>query len=211
MIPALWDLLQYSLTSLNANIIWSYQNAARIPKPYLVVNYTTVNLPDHEHYSLPDANGIITNSSWRRATVDLQFYCAKDSYGLASRAASLLATNTSLEKQAELDVSIGHRLFLQRVPALLNESQYEDRAIYQFEFYYTENISDVASLIETVVIDGSYKAGIPDEPGIPNDSGYNLTDLNCHHVISIFPTIWDNMTTEWDDNTTEWDDYYNDK
>jgi hypothetical protein len=99
----------------------------------------------------------------------------------------------SLDKQVELDVSIGQRLMLQRIPALLNESQFEDRAIYQFEFFYTENNSDNVGLIETVVVDGTYTGGLTE-------------DVTCHEVITISKTtIWDINTTLWDDNTTTWD------
>jgi hypothetical protein len=115
--------------------------------------------------------GIRINSSWRRAIVTLQFYCGHDSYENASRAASLLATNGSIDKQWLLDVSIGHRMMLEHVPALLNESQYEDRAIYQFEFYYTMNVEDDVGLIETVIVEGNYTGA--------------LTNLSCKEVISI--------------------------
>lgn len=134
-----------------------------------MVSYNTTGLPDHEIYGEVDENGIRVNSSWRRATVELQFYCGQnDSFRFASKAVSLLANNASVDKQWLLDVSIGHRLMLQHVPALMNESQWEDRAIYQFEFYYTENLPDDVGLIETVIVDGTYDNG-----------------LICHEVISI--------------------------
>jgi hypothetical protein len=193
MITSLWELISYSLASLNVQIIWSYQNAARIAKPYCVVDYTTVTMPGHEYYGPPDDNGMAINSGWRRATAEIQFYCAQDSYALASKAAALLATSASLDKQWELDVSIGQRLMLQRLPALLNESQFEDRAIYQFEFFYTENTPDDVGLIEVVVVDGTYTGGLTE-------------DVTCHEVIMISDrTNWDNYTTGWDTGITLWD------
>lgn len=182
MIPSLWELLNFSLVSLNAQIIWGNQNAARINKPYIMVSYTTVAVPDHEIYGPVDANGIRINSSWRRAVVELQFYCGQhDSYQYASKAVSLLATNASIDKQWLLDVSIGHRLMLNHVPALMNESQWEDRAIYQFEFYYTENIPDDVGLIETVKVSGEY------------DTGGDYT-LDCDETISIADAYVDPRT-----------------
>lgn len=208
MIPALWELLNYSLESLNINIIWSFQNAARIKKPYMMVNYTNVDVPDHDHYGKIDDDGKRINSSWRKALVDLHFYCNDDSYRIASKSAMLLATEYSLDKQVQLDVSIGNRLFLQRVPALMNESQYEDRAIYQFNFYYTELIDDQAGRIETVIVDGTYHGGIGHDKPLDEDGniiGDNIADLNCREVITSIPlTYWDDKTTSWDDYKTIW-------
>ena len=197
MIPQLWELLNYSLSSLGVNIIWSYQTAARTAKPYLVVNYTNADVPDFDFYGQVDENGISKIASWRKAVVDLQFYCNDDSYRLASRSALLLATESSLTKQVQLDVSLGTRLMLQRVPALLNESQYEDRAIYQFDFYYTESVDDDVGLIETVIVDGEYTG--------------SLTDIHCHEIISIDDNLvqWDTEGIYgWDDNTTVWGDQH---
>lgn len=172
MIPALWELLDYSLAPLNLkSIVWGYQNAPRVEKPYAMVTYATGRIPEHEFYGVINDNGIRINSSWRKAIVTLSFFCGQtNSYNFASKACSLIMTEASIAKQVELDVSIGHRLVLQHVPALLNESQYEDRAIYQFEFYYTENIQDDVGRIETIILDGTYEG--------------SLTDVTCHETIS---------------------------
>jgi hypothetical protein len=173
MIPALWELLNYSLAPLNLkNIVWGYQNGPRTEKPYAMVTYTSTRVPDHEIYGQIDDNGVRINSGWRRAVVTIQFYCGQmESHSNASRAVSLLATESSIAKQVELDVAIGHRIMLEHVPALLNESQYEDRAIYQFAFYYTENVPDDVGRIETVILDGTYQGGMTE-------------GVICHEVVS---------------------------
>src|SRR3954463_11077164 len=99
MIAKLWDLLDYSLKSLNLPIVWGYQNAPRIQKPYVMVTYTSGRMPDHEIYGDINLLGIRINSSWRRAIVMLQFYCETDSFSKASKSVSLLATEDSLNKQ----------------------------------------------------------------------------------------------------------------
>lgn len=192
MIPALWELLDYSLASLQLkNIVWGYQNGPRTEKPYAMVTYTSSRVPDHEIYGQIDDNGARTNSSWRRAIVTLQFYCGQyDSHACASRAVSLLATENSIAKQVELDVAIGHRIMLEHVPVLLNQSQYEDRAIYQFAFYYTENIPDEVGRIETVLIDGNYENAAADG-GSSGGAGGNITPLICREVISTQPVYVD--------------------
>jgi hypothetical protein len=171
--------VNFSLAPLQLkNIIWGYQNAARVEKPYAMITYATGKMPEHEYYGSIDENGLRINSSWRKAIVTLSFFCGQmNSYNFASKACSLIMTEASIAKQVELDVSIGHRLFLQHVPALLNESQYEDRAIYQFEFYYTENIPDDVGRIETVILDGTYSGSITDTDG-------SAGSVTCHEVIS---------------------------
>lgn len=198
MIPGLWELTDYTVNTLGSkgiNVIWSYQNSPRIDKPYITLNYSNDDLPDHEWYDDQhiDANGYRTMASWRKAVVDMQFYCGPESMSLANYTAMMLVSDLALNKQMQLNVSIGNRLFLQRVPELLNNSQFEDRAIYQFDFYYTESLQESVGLIETVIVDGSYSG--------------SLTELMCREIISIgeFLTTWDNRTTTWDGNTTLWD------
>lgn len=175
MIPKLYDLINHAINTLgqeNIQIIWTYQNVARVPKPYITLNYSADDLPDHEWYSNEiDERGFRTMSSWRKAVVDLQVYAAHDSLRLANKLSQLLATEASLEQQQRLDVSIGNRLMLQRIPALLNNSQYEDRAIYHFDFYYTENYEEDVGFIATVEIEGSYSG--------------SLTEQTCEETISI--------------------------
>lgn len=204
MIDKLWTLLDYVMNQANNKnvpIIWSYQNASRIKKPYIVLDYTTNDLPNFEiQDQFVNANGIRVMSSWRKIVADVQFYDAKDSMALANFMSLALATEASLQKQVELDCSIGNRLFFQRIPALLNESQYEDRAIYQFDFYYTETMEDNVGFIATVIVDGTYMQ--------------TLTDVTCREIVSvpypdtqppIYQTYWDENLTQWDHYTT-WDD-----
>jgi len=184
LIKQLWTLVDYVINNQTyadprlfpsqqpPSVIWSFQNSSRIEKPYIVLNYTSVDVPDHEYYDAIDAQGNRQVSSWRKAVVDMQFYAGPDSYIMASRFVSRLAMDLSLDKQAELDCAIGTRLMLARVPAMLNESQYEDRAIYTFEFYYTESQIEFVSLIETVIVDGTY-------------TGAATGDITCTETITV--------------------------
>jgi len=175
LIPKLYDLMDHAVNVIgqeNVKVIWSYQNSARVNKPYITLNYSSDDLPDHEWYSNKvDYRGIRVMGSWRKAIVDLQVYAAQDSLRLANRLSMLLATEASLSKQYSLDVSIGNRLMLQRVPALLNNSQYEDRAIYHFDFYYTETYDEDVGFIATVEIKGDYSG--------------SLTNQSCEETISV--------------------------
>jgi hypothetical protein len=219
----LWELTDYAVNVVrlgiptsptptqpivNPNIIeviWSYQNASRIDKPYIILDYTNNDIPDNEYYGDVDAEGNRTLASWRKATVDMQFYCGPDSMKLASYVAMAFSSDAVLQKQCDLNVSIGNRLFLSRMPALLNTSQYEERAIYQFDFYYTEAFDEWVSWIATVELTGRY-SGSPSDPlgdgsGLAGDAG-----LICEETISIIKlTNWDDYTTDWDTGTTVWD------
>lgn len=194
MIPQLYELVEYSLSKMGLPVIWSYQNAPRHPKPYIMLNYTNVDMPDHSHYTEINDHGIRINSAHREVTAELQFYAGAESYQFASRAVSYLVSEESLLQQQRLDVAIGPRLFLQRVPAILNESQWEDRAIYQFMFYYTERFEDDVGIIEGVEVEGEYSGA--------------LHPLKCKHLITwMEPTEWDDSETIWDDGETFWDGF----
>lgn len=175
MIPKLYNLIDHAINTVgkeNIPIIWSFQNAARIRKPYITLNYSSDDLPDHEWYSnIVDYRGLRTMASWRKAVVDLQIYASQDSLRLANKLSMMLATESNMDEQQRLDVSIGNRLFLARVPALLNASQYEDRAVYHFDFYYTESFDEDVGFIATVVVEGNYSG--------------SLTNQSCEETISI--------------------------
>ena len=216
MIPGIYELLDYvvnTVNQLNLPIVWTYQNAPRIGKPYISLDYTDNDLPNFDCVSNHiDDNGIQVIGSWRRATVSLQFYCGPNSDRIASQVALMLAASASVDKQTQLDVSVGNRLMLQRVPELLNGSQFEDRAIYQFDFYYTERYNDNVGLIETVKIVGGYSGSVLNPPG--TDPPENIEDIKqwpLHSDIIVYryppetTTIWDDGTVIWDNNLTQWD------
>jgi len=175
MIKSLWTLIDYAINTVGqeqVQVVWSYQNSARVAKPYITLNYSQDDLPDHDWYSNEiDLAGFRNMGSWRKAVVDLQVYASQDSMRIANKLSMLLSTEKCLEKQMELDVAIGNRLFLSRVPALVNNSQYEDRAVYHFDFMYTEMMKEDVGFIATVVIEGNYSG--------------SLTDQQCNETISI--------------------------
>lgn len=197
MIPGIWELLNHSLSDLNLTIIWSYQNAPRMDKPYVVIDYVDNDLPNFECVDpYIDENGLQDIGSWRRATVSLQFYCGPNSVNIASQSSLRLSSNRSVEKQVALDVAIGNRLMLQRVPALLNNSQFEDRAIFQFDFYYTDHYKDDVGIIEAVEVDGTFTG--------------SLTEQHCSQFIQIPNfgfSMWDDGNSIWDDGTSVWDSH----
>jgi hypothetical protein len=210
MIPGIWELTEYAVNTVGNQgipVIWSYQNAPRVGKSYIMLDYTTSDVPDHEYYDpTTDLEGNRPYASWRKAVMSMHFYCGSDSYRVASRLASQFASDGAVAKQVELDVSIGTRLMLQRVPALLNESQWEDRAIYQFDFYYTERTDDWVGWIGAVDIEGHYTGGFSDIPTPEHPDVQPGDGVTCNEFWQVI-TLWDDVMvgTLWDANLTVWD------
>jgi len=192
LIPGIWELLDYvanQINNLGLVFIWSYQNSPRMDKPYVVIDYVNNDLPDFEvESSYIDNDGFRSIGAWRKASVSLQFYCGTNSDRIASQIALMLSGNSAVDKQVELDVSIGTRLMFQRVPALLNNSQYEDRAIYDFDFYYTDHYKDNVGIIDTVRIIGGYSGDILNPPATePPDNASDILQwpIHCDETVSV--------------------------
>lgn len=211
MIDKLYLLINKAsqVSGLNWPVIFANQNVPRIAKPYIQLNVMTINIPDHMIYSPPDDTGVVTVSGWRRATVELQFYGGITSLDAASRLAMILQSNAVIEYQVEIDVAIGQRLFLSYMPELLNDSQYEGRAIYQFEFFYTESVADNSGIIKGIDLQGCYvqTASDPDPYKVFEVCGDNPTEITCEESIAVSDeTIWDDSSTTFDKPGTEWDE-----
>ena len=212
MIPALWELTDHAINTIgrmNIPVIWSFQNAARINKPYIMLNYSSDDLPDHDWFSnIVDYRGIRVMGSWRKAVVDLQVYADQDSLRIANKLAMLMNTEASLDKQQQLDVSIGNRLFLARVPVPLNNSQFEDRAVYHFDFLYTESMAEDVGFIATVIVDGTYEGSLNHENNPDDPKNHCIITVSVPYAEHDLPgpdiTFWDDYSTRWDDRTTVW-------
>lgn len=181
-------------------LVFASQNMPRLVKPYIVMNVLNVEIPDHVTYGQTiNAAGVRSMWSWRKAVVELQFYNGIESLTSASLLAMYLQSELSLLSQDRLNCAIGARLFFSYVPELVNRSQYEGRAIYHFEYFYTEMVGDDVGLIETVVVDGTYTGGADDEN----------KPIVCHEEITyVHPfesTTWDDGTV-WDTPETIWDE-----
>ena len=201
MIDNLYNLVKENLLyadMANFGLVFASQNMPRMPKPYIVMNVMNIEIPDHVIYTREiNASGFRDTFSWRKATVELQFYNGIQSLDSASKIAMYLQSEQSLQSQEKLNCAIGARLYFAYVPELLNNSQFEGRAVYHFEFFYTEGIAEDVGLIEAVIIDGSYDGAVA-KPG----------EITCHEEISYAipyeETTWDNVT-DWDDDSTRWD------
>jgi hypothetical protein len=169
-------------------LIHAYQNSARIPKPYAVIRIDTIAAPQHEQRLYVKETGYQTVGGWRRATVEVQVY-GSNAGACARRFMLALATYSSLDNQATLNVAIGNRLLLSEIPELLNNSQYEERGIHQFEMFYSDEMEDFVGLIEKVEITYEQKESIWDE----NDSRWDEDrsrwdyEIYCRMVIEAYP------------------------
>lgn len=167
MIDVLYSLVKENLRLANMDnfgLVFADQNMPRMVKPYIVISLLNIDVPDHVIYDREiDANGIRNIYGWRKAIVELQIHNGLQSLESASRLALCLQSENSLLEQQRLDCAIGQRLFLSYVPMLINQSQYEGRAIYHFEFLYTETYADDVGLIETVIVHGEYSGTATDD------------------------------------------------
>jgi hypothetical protein len=183
-------------------IIFANQNMPRVAKPYIVINPMTIDIPDHLIYQTIDGDGNQIVSGWRKVVVESQIYNGINSLQSASKLALVLQTNALIEYQVEIDCAIGQRLFLSYVPELLNESQYEGRAIYHFEFFYTENVPDNIGVINSVEFHGSY---VQTHSNPDHDTPLIDIDIVCDEVISAPITMtWDDGAMLWDDGAMTW-------
>lgn len=185
----LYDFVEPDARKLDLPIIFAYQNAPRIEKPYASLRIDTIRSSQHDIYSLVDDLGFQKSFSWRVATVELQTF-GIDAGSKARTLSQLFQTETSSQRAQRLNCAVGNRLFLSEVPELLNMSQFEERGIYQFEFMFTDDITDDVGLIENVDIEGKLEGSI-------------LTEQECKIHIGII-TDWDDHETIWDDNETRW-------
>jgi len=191
-------------------IVFVNQNFPRPPKPYITLNVLNVDIPDHVIYSKPNPDDSVTISGWRRASVEIQVYNGIESLSTIDRLALILQSNSLIDYQATIDVSIGQRLFFGYVPELLNQSQFEGRGVYQFEFFYTEEYTDPGNSICEVELAGRYIGGAsnPDvytmfePPPFPSDSLQCVETVPCPESLE---TIWDAGDTTWDNKRTTWD------
>jgi hypothetical protein len=95
------------------------------------------------------------------------------------------------------------------VPELLNNSQYEGRGIYHFEFFYTESLPENIDTFCEVEIHGQYieTHSNPDPYLIFDPNPLNVL-VKCDDTISACPnviTMWDDGDSTWDKPLTAWD------
>jgi hypothetical protein len=168
----LWNLLNFVSQRMEHPIplIFAFENAERVQKPYGSIRIDTITLPGHEIAFPVHENGYQDYGGWRRATVELQVY-GRLGGPIAREFALRLQANSAVEQSQRLNIAIGNRLFLSEVPALLNQSQYEERGIYQFQYFFSEQLDDDVGLIETVIIDSRPIGG----------------KASCHLEITAFP------------------------
>jgi hypothetical protein len=168
----MFDRLKYDRAEWT--LIWANQNAPRPRKPYVMMNIITTNVPDHDWVDIVDDQGIEKLSSYRVSTFELQNYgLGADSYSKLNSIVQYFNSSSVNDFMFPRDVSFGPRLLLTDAPFLTNNSQYEQRSIYQGIFYWTDSVDDDVCLIETVIVDGDYVG--------------SLTTVHCHEEITIAP------------------------
>ena len=113
-------------------------------------------------------------ASWLRGAeviVDMQVYASNRFNACCQSFVNAPGDRSKFRQANAIERFDRSRLIAQRIPFLLNTSQYEDRAILNFDFLYTETYKEDVGFIAEVVIEGHYTGA--------------LTDVTCKETIVI--------------------------
>lgn len=110
-----------------------------------------------------DANGVIEVVQPQQMVVEVQWF-GQGSFQSAQEAGVKLRFPSVVDRAEVLGVSIIDIRSVTRVPELLNQSQYEERAILEFLAYDTIALGDDVGLIEHVELDCFSHTHVIDTP-----------------------------------------------
>lgn len=130
------------------SLILAQQNGNRPPKPYATLDIRTT-LPARPYQREPDTAGVTELVQQLYRTCELQFY-GVDALARAEIAGLSLRFPTVTARAESLGLGVSRVANALRVPELLNQSQYEERAVLEFSVYDAIVASDDVGLIEGV-------------------------------------------------------------
>lgn len=141
-----WDL--FSMATTWQPLIYANQNAPKPPLPFVSMQLTATN-PLPVHRGDIDDFGDRDVSAHFPLTAQLQFY-GEGCWEEATRTALMLRTVEVQAKAESLNIGINSLNQIQDIPALLDGSFYEPRAVFTADVSYTFTVSEYTSFIETV-------------------------------------------------------------
>lgn len=151
------------------DIVHAFQNGPRPSGMYATVRIETARaLPAHmgwlEVPSPIPAPGSRVSEGDRIGTVELQVF-GDGAYDFLDAAVGMLATEACMEAALALNLAFGMVSTVEAVPALLDGSSYEERALCSLAFAYTRRTEETLYNIETV--EGTVAIENSDAPAIP--------------------------------------------
>lgn len=131
-------------------LIFSEQNGPRPAKPYATLSVRSISEQPIIQHQL-NGNGIISLAKLQRMIVEVEYF----GLGAFSKAQILglkLQSPSNVIRGDEFGISVSQLRGVSRVPELLNQSQYEERAILEFTAYIMVEGDDDVGLIEHAII-----------------------------------------------------------
>lgn len=143
------DFLQLVAAATTRPVIFANENGKRPPQRPFVTLQITVGAPQPVHRGPVDDDGVQRISAHRPVSVQLQCYGA-GSWDVLDELQLRLYTDSMSELAESLNIALQREPRLQDVPALLDGTRYESRAILELEAMYTAGVDDDVGFIETV-------------------------------------------------------------
>lgn len=155
------DFLTLFEAATTRPVIFANENGKRPQRPYVTVQLQLAS-PLPVHTGPVDGNGQRRLSAHRPVTIQLQCY-GDGSWGVLDQMQLTLYTDSLLNLAESLNIGLQREPRLQDVPALLEGTKYEPRAILDIEAMYTGSIEEEVGIIETVNGTGTTTPGTAPE------------------------------------------------
>lgn len=143
-------------------VVFANENGKRPPQRPFITLQLEVGQPQPVHRGRVDDDGIRKITSHRPITLQLQCYGA-DSWSVLEQLQLSLYSDALQELAETLNISLQREPRLQNVPALLDDTKYEPRAILDLEAMYTASTEEDVGYIETVNGTGTTTPGTAPE------------------------------------------------
>ena len=135
-------------------VIIGNDNGPRPPKPYAAVFFQSARpQPVHRQFYTDDA-GLRMVESHRMGRLQIHCYGKNGAaWELGDLIAMGILTEAAIQAAAALNIAWMSQPTLESIPALMDNSEYEDRAILTIETAYTGFLAEDVSFIQTVEVD----------------------------------------------------------
>ncbi len=147
---AFYLLQEFLQPIVGQELIFSDQNGPRPSKPYATLLVRSIFEQNIIHHHL-NANGIVSLAKLQRMIIEVQYF-GLGAYSKAQILGLKLQSPSNVDRGDVFGISVSQIRGVTRVPELLNQSQYEERAILEFTAYIMVEGDDDVGLIEHAVI-----------------------------------------------------------
>ncbi len=132
------------------SIIFSDQNGPRPTKPYATLSVRSISEQEIIQHNL-NSDGIVSLAKLQRMIVEVEYF-GLGAFGNAQTLGLRIQAPSQVDRAETFGLSVSQIRSITRVPALLNQSQYEERAILEFTAYIMVEGDDYVGLIEHAII-----------------------------------------------------------